>query len=173
MDYSISNLFAFIRSYFKLEHRFLCLMFLRIWVGYLEKWVYDNEVVAWIEKTVSTPFWTGLTLFSIDLRKAQPSKRKKHLLHNPLYQVDGRIAYKGQLFSAPMDWTHMVDQLQKLEKGLVHPCLPITGKILESRVRLVISSGLVDLKLIKQATVRRHIVVQLIAMHRDAGHPDY
>ena len=38
----------------------------------------------------------------------------------------------------------------------------------------MISSGLVDLsKLLKQATVRKHIVLQLIAQQRDAGHPDY
>ena len=56
----------------------------------------------------------------------------------------------------------------------MHISLPVTGAILASRVRLVISSGLVDLnKLLKQATVRKHIVLQLIAQHRDAGHLDY
>ena len=43
-----------------------------------------------------------------------------------------------------------------------------------SRVRLSITSGLVDLnKHMKEATVRRDVVVQLIKMHKDAGHPDY
>ena len=43
-----------------------------------------------------------------------------------------------------------------------------------ARVRLWITSGLVDLNQhLKQATVRRDIVVQLFRMHRDAGHPDY
>ncbi len=37
-----------------------------------------------------------------------------------------------------------------------------------------LSSGLIDLnKIIKQATVRKNVVVQLIRMWRDAGHPDY
>ena len=50
----------------------------------------------------------------------------------------------------------------------------MVGEVLAARVRVVISSGLVDLNaLIKQATVRRNIVVQLIRMHRDAKHPDY
>ena len=114
------------------------------WMGYVDMWIYDNEV-TWMEKTVSTPFWTGLMLFSIDVRHSNRSTRAKHMLHNPLYQIDGRIAYKGQLFSAPMDWASMMDQLEKMEKDEVHVSLPVTGAIFASRVRLVISSGLVDL----------------------------
>ena len=41
-------------------------------------------------------------------------------------------------------------------------------------VKLQISSGLVCLnKHIKHATVRRNVVVQLIRMFKDSGHPDY
>ena len=48
------------------------------------------------------------------------------------------------------------------------------GAVLAARVRITIASGLVDLnRLLRQATVRRNIVVQLIRMRRDAGHPDY
>ena len=51
--------------------------------------------------------------------------------------------------------------------------LPVTGAVLAQRVRVVIAAGLVDLsRLLKQATIRRNIVVQLIRMHRDAGHPN-
>ena len=77
------------------------------------------------------------------------------------------------MFSAPMDWSSMVDQLRKLEKDELHISLPVVGEVLAARVRIVIASGLVDLNaLIKQATVRRN-VVELIKMHRDAKHPDY
>ena len=52
--------------------------------------------------------------------------------------------------------------------------MPVTGEVLAARVRIVTAAGLIDLNaLIKQATVRRNIVVQLIRMHRDAKHPDY
>ena len=133
------------------------------WIGYVEQWIYDNEV-TWMEKTVSTKHWTGLMLFQIDVRHSNRSSRAKHKMHDPLYRVDGRIAYKGQLFSAPMDWNSMMDQLKRMEKEEVHVSLPVTGAVLASRVRLVISSGLVDLnKLLKQATVRKPIVLQLIA----------
>ena len=37
-------------------------------IGYLDPWIYDNDI-TWMEMTVATPFWTGMTLFSID-RKA-------------------------------------------------------------------------------------------------------
>ena len=73
-----------------------------------------------------------------------------------------------------MLWSDLLEQLDKIEKDEVRIELPVLGEALLSRVRLSITSGLVDLnKHIKQATVRRDVVVQLIRMHRDAGHPDY
>ena len=36
-------------------------------VGYLDPWIYQNDI-TWMEKTVATPFWTGMTLFSILIR---------------------------------------------------------------------------------------------------------
>ena len=81
--------------------------------------------------------------------------------------------FKGQLFSAPMDWQNMLGQLQEFDSA---PCisLPVVGAALAARVQLAISSGLVDLnKHIRQATVRRDIVVQLIRLKRDSGNPDY
>ena len=92
------------------------------------------------------------------------------LLHT--YQV--RTAFKGQLFSAPMDWASMVQQLENMELNEAYRCVPVSGEALAARVQIQIQAGLVDLnRLIKQATVRRHVVVQLIRMWRDAGHPDY
>ena len=50
----------------------------------------------------------------------------------------------------------------------------VQGAILAVRVRVTIAAGLVDLnKLLRQATVRRNVVKQLIRMARDDGHPDY
>ena len=34
------------------------------WYGYVDMWIYEVGL-TWMEKTVSTPFWTGLTLFTI------------------------------------------------------------------------------------------------------------
>ena len=110
-------------------------------------------------------------LFCID---QQSHGRRKHLLQDPLYQHEGRIAWKGQLFSAPMDWKSMLEQLKRMEKTDAHISLPITGAVLAARMRVVVTSGLVDVgRLLKQATVRRNVVVQIIRMLRDAGHPDY
>ena len=50
----------------------------------------------------------------------------------------------------------------------------MSGAVLASRVQISIAAGLVDLnKCIKEATVRRNVVVQYIRMQQDAGHPDY
>ena len=143
------------------------------WYGYVERWIYENDV-TWMEKTCATPYWTGLMLFEIDVRRGAKGARKKHLMHDPLFSNEGRVAYKGQLFSAPMDWSSMMEQLQSMEKEETLISLPVTGAVLAQRVRLAITSGLTELnKCLKQATVRRNVAVQLIRMHRDANHPDY
>ena len=73
-----------------------------------------------------------------------------------------------------MNWDDLLEQLKELEAHEPHISLPVQGAVLAARVRITIASGLVDLnRLLRQATVRRNIVVQLIRMRRDAGHPDY
>ena len=140
-------------------------------VAYLDPWIYEQDI-TWIEKTVATPFWTGMTLFSID-RKAT-HRRQKHNLLDPMYQGRGRVLFKGQLFSAPMDWPGLVVQLERAAEEEALVALPVQGAILAARVRVTIAAGLVDLnRLLRQATVRRNVVEQLIRMRRDAGHPDY
>ena len=68
----------------------------------------------------------------------------------------------------------LMRQLADIEKGQLQISLPIVGAVLAARVQVLISAGLVDLnKHIREATVRRNVVVQLIRMHRDAGHEDY
>ena len=110
-------------------------------------------------------------LFSIDSRGGQ---RKKHNLLQHVYGHHGRVSFKGQIFSAPMNWNDTLEQLRNMEANESHVTLTVQGAVLAARVRISIKAGLVDLnRLIRQATIRRNIVVQLIRMHRDAGHPDY
>ena len=48
------------------------------------------------------------------------------------------------------------------------------GAVLQSIVSVQIAHGLVDLnKILKQAAVRRHVVLQLIRMLKDSGDEDY
>ena len=148
----------------------------RVWeatigYGYVQRWI--SEVgVTWMEKTVATPYWTGLTLFTV---RQQGNRRKhRHLMHDTMYQSNARVAFEGQVFAAPFDWNHMHEQLQRTEQEGSLVSLPHSGEVLASMVKLQMSSGLVSLnKHIKHVTVRRNIAVQLIRMFRDSGHPDY
>ena len=140
-------------------------------IGYIDPWIYEADI-TWMERTVATPFWTGMTLFSID-RKAT-HRRQKHNLLDTIYEGGGRVLCRGQLFSAPMDWVGILEQLEKAGRDAALISLPVQGAVLAARVRVTIAAGLVDLnKLLRQATVRRNVVEQLIRMRRDAGHPDY
>ena len=141
--------------------------------GYLQAWIYDVGV-TWMEKTVSSPYWTGLTLFSIGARDGGRKSSRKHMLHDVMYSAQTRVAFKGQVFSAPMDWAAIQQQPQKIDKEESTVMLPVVGSALASRIRVLVSSGLVDLnKCLREATVRRNVVVQLIRMFRDSGSPDY
>ena len=80
----------------------------------------------------------------------------------------------ARFFSAPLNWTSVLGQLEAREAGEAHIALAHTGDITASIVKLHMSSGLAILnRHTRQATVRRPAVVQLIRMFRDKGHPDY
>ena len=80
------------------------------WHGFLEAWIYANKI-TWMEKTVSAPFWTGLTLFTMEKKGG-----RRHLMKDAMYQHSTRVAFKGQVFSAPMDWNNLQQQLEDMEK---------------------------------------------------------
>ncbi len=60
-------------------------------------------------------------LFCIDMKHP---KRESHVFENRLYQTEGRIAFKDQKFSAPMDCQNVTQQLLALEKKETHIALP-------------------------------------------------
>ena len=123
-----------------------------------------------MEKTVSTPFWTGMTLFTINRQKGG----RRHLLRERMYQASKRVAFKGQVFSAPMDWNNVLQQLDDMDQNETQIVLPKLGAVLASEVRISIEAGLVSLQgYLREATVRRNVVAQLISMFKDAGHPNY
>ena len=51
------------------------------WYGYVDMWIYEVGL-TWMEKTVSTPFWTGLTLFTIGKRGGDRKSQRRHLMHD-------------------------------------------------------------------------------------------
>ena len=114
------------------------------WIGYIEEFIYQVQV-TWMEKTVTSPYWTGLTLFSMGSREGKGQQRKRHKLHDVMYSSAQRTAFKGQLFSAPMDWRSICDQLEALDNEERVVDLPVLGEVLEKRVNISITSGLVDL----------------------------
>jgi hypothetical protein len=142
------------------------------WQGYVQAWIYDNNL-TWLEKTIASPYWTGMTLFCIELKRQEQSSHKKDCFTKTMFQSTGRICFKGQVFSAPMDQDEILEQLLRME-GTEPVELPVHGNALAARCQVWIASGLTDLnKLIRQATIRRKIVFDYICLLRDTGHPDF
>ena len=96
-----------------------------------------------MEKTVTSPFWTGLTLFSVGAHGQDHHTRERHKLDEAMYMSKQRVAFKGQLFSAPMDWRSVMEQINDLDKQPRIVDLPVSGEMLEKRVRVSVSAGLV------------------------------
>ena len=96
-------------------------------------------------------------MFSIDRKATQ--LRQKHNLLDTMYEGKGRALFKGQLFSALMDWADLLTQLERSRKEDALISLPVQGAASAARVRVTIAAGLVDLnKLLRQATVHRNVV---------------
>ena len=68
-------------------------------IGFLDPWIYEADV-TWMEKTVATPFLTGMTLFSIDRRATH--RRQKQSLLDPMYAGTGRVLFKAS--SSVLRW---------------------------------------------------------------------
>ena len=138
------------------------------WIGYVAAWMYANQV-TWMEKTAASPYWTGLTVFTVGTVGVGRKSRRRHLLTDALYSQKVRLAYKGQSFSAPMNWKQVQEQLEEIDRGEKKIVLPVVGEVLASRVCLCISAGLIDLnKCLKRnnAAVERRAAVDPHAPRR-------
>ena len=82
-----------------------------------------------------------MTLFSIDRRHSRG--RPKHNFLDNMNESRGRVLSKGQLFSAPLEWPHVVEQLKLMEQARgsavghtgLPVVLPVWGEALAARVR--------------------------------------
>ena len=56
------------------------------------------------------------------------------------------MLFSGQLFSAPMNWVGILEQLEKAGRDAALVALPVQGAFLAERVRVTIAAGLVEFK---------------------------
>ena len=142
------------------------------WIGYIHKWIMEKKV-TWMEKTVVTPFWTGFTLYTLPFDAEYKGRR----LHDPaasLYESKARIASRGQVWSAALDWDSVREQLEGFDNREAPASLPHTGEVLSAIVKVRVTHGLIDFsKYLKDATVRRQIVIDLVRMLKASGDEDY
>ena len=61
---------------------------------------------------------------------------KKHLMLHQMFQATRRIAYRGQVFSAPMNLHDIVNQIERADTGEYRVALPHTGEVLASIVQV-------------------------------------
>ena len=135
-------------------------------IGYAKKFLYEARV-TWMEMTVSSAFWTSLCLFTV-------AGIRKHIMHERIFNCDERVGFRGNVFSAPMDWKEILQQIDALDASEPRVALPHTGAVLASSVQVHVSGGLLQVsRYMKEATVRRYVVIRLILMKKESGHRDY
>ena len=60
------------------------------WYGYIQEWIYEMGV-TWMEKTVATPYWTGLTLFTV----REQNNKRRHKLFDTILLRFARFRHRG------------------------------------------------------------------------------
>ena len=137
--------------------------------GYMDDCIHQNNI-TWVGNCVPIPFGAGILLFSIDSRRGK--HRRRHSLFEEVYSSPGRTFVNGQLFSSPFNWSDLRIQLEVIAREDTHISQPVQGTALVRRVHITIAAGLVDAcRLLKQATVRREVVVQVVKMRKGMGPP--
>ena len=53
-----------------------------------------------------------------------------------------RTAFEGRPFSAPMDWSGMVQQFESMKHNEAYRCVPARGEAFAARVQIDIQVGL-------------------------------
>ena len=61
---------------------------------------------------------------------------REHLMHEEMYQATKRIAYRGQVFSAPMNVHDVASQLEAVDRAEARVPLPHVGSVLANIVQL-------------------------------------
>jgi len=93
---------------------------------------------------------------------------------SPVFASKSRVASRGQVWTAALDWDAIRDQLAELDCREMPTVLPHTGATLAAIVKVRVKHGLIDFnKYLKDATVRRQVVVELIRRLKESGDEDY
>ena len=135
-------------------------------LGYLNDFIYSKGVRC-IECACASAFWNSLVVFRIDGARG-------HFMEAPIGRADRKPMVRGHLLSFPLDWLSVMQQLDRASVDRRLVSLPHTGSILATLVQVQISSSAIDVtKYLKQDSVRAEIVIQLIQLLKNSGHPDY
>ena len=133
-----------------------------MYYGYVDRFIFENNV-TWMEMTAASAFWTSMTIFTM-------SRIPQHLMYHRLFQGRERVGFRGHVFSAPMSWREVQQQMDRIDQREAKVALPHVGAVLASIVHVQISGGLVELsRHIKEITVRRQIVERLILTKKECA----
>ena len=88
--------------------------------------------------------------------------------------ADRKPTVRGHLLSSPIRWAELMEAMKQASLDRPFTALPHTGAILAARVQVQISSAATDaVRYLSQAKVRAEVVVELIRLLKDTGHPDF
>ena len=78
-----------------------------MFAGYAQRFLFEARV-TWMEMTCASAFWTSMVIFTM-------SGVKKHLVHEEMFQSKKRVAYRGHVFSAPMNVHDIAEQIDRVD----------------------------------------------------------
>ena len=104
-----------------------------MYYGYVERFMFEAEV-TWMEMTAASAYWTSMTIFTM-------SRIPQHLMHHRFLQAEERVGFRGHVFSAPMAWQDIMQQIDEIDQQQARVVLPHVGAVLASIVHLQMSGG--------------------------------
>ena len=140
-------------------------------VFYAPRMIYQQEV-TFMELICASPCFTAMCCFSLEKRLLGD-----RALDQDAFMPRQRLAARGNATTFPLAWEDILRHLETAESGAVS--LPRTGVELAETVSVILKSMQANQdteglgKVIRQARVRRAVVLQLLKEAKARGHPAY
>ena len=137
--------------------------------------IYTNDVTV-VEMICASVCITSMICCTLELKH-----RRENPLDSNVHMPRHRMGARGNATSFPLPWSDLLNDLVRLDElqdAQQTPDLPWTGAELSDKVSILLKTFDDELaetmaKVVHQALVRRHVVLQLIQGAKNRGHKAY
>ena len=147
-------------------HRVPCGLANGMFIGYANEYLLTHHV-TWLETVCAPPFWTSMIVFRSE------GEPRGHMMHEHMFQPPTQYKYKSNVFSVPMPWEEIFEQMTTNDQRKGGVALPHDQGAIETMVHLCLAGGSLNLaRFVSEFVVRQRVVLDLCEMLVGMKHPD-